>query len=98
MKECNEAFVYMLTNDRGNVLYIGCTTDLRERIYFHKHKIIGGFTKKYNVYRLVYFECYPTMDEARKRERQLKGKNRAKKEQLIRSVNPAFVDLTAKLF
>ena len=51
-----KAFVYMLTNDRGNVLYIGSTMDLKERLDFHKKRLIPGFTKKYNVTKLVYFE------------------------------------------
>jgi hypothetical protein len=50
------AYVYILTNDRGNVLYIGSTEDLQRRMYFHKGRLIAGFTKEYNVHRLVYFE------------------------------------------
>ena len=93
MSDCKEAFVYMLTNDRGNVLYTGCTTDLRERLYFHKKGMIGGFTKKYNVHRLVYFERHPDMASARKREQILKRKNREKKNILIKSLNPSFAEL-----
>ncbi|RDJ93416.1 hypothetical protein B4Q13_22055, partial [Lacticaseibacillus rhamnosus] len=52
----NTAYVYMLTNDRGNVLYVGATDNLKKRLYHHKHGLVPGFTKKYNVHRLVYFE------------------------------------------
>ena len=79
MEYSKEAFVYMLTNDRGKVIYTGCTEDLRKRLYLHKKGMIAGFTKKYNVHRLVYFERHSGMDSARKRERELKGKNRTKK-------------------
>ena len=63
-----EAFVYIVTNDRGNVLYTGCTANLKERVYFHKQGMIPGFTKKYNVSRLVYFERHADMGSARRRE------------------------------
>jgi putative endonuclease len=96
METAKEAFVYMLTNERGKVLYIGCTEDLKGRVYLHKKRMIAGFTKKYNVHRLVYFERHPDMESARKRERELKGKNRSKKELLIKSVNPTFSELDPK--
>ena len=88
-----EAFVYMVTNDRGNVLYTGCTQNLKERVYFHKKGMIPGFTKKYNVSRLVYFERHADMGSARRRERELKGKNRAKKDLLIKSINPSLIEI-----
>jgi putative endonuclease len=92
-----KAFVYILTNDKGNVLYIGCTENLKKRIYHHKHRLISGFTKKYNLHRLVYFEVLPNIEAARVRERQLKGKTRAKKIALIESVNPSWRDLSSEL-
>lgn len=95
MKDCHEAFVYMLTNDRGNVLYIGATEDLKDRLYFHKNRMIPGFTRKYNVHRLVYFERHVDIDAAKRRERELKGKSRLKKDLLIRSTNPTFSDLSS---
>ena len=58
------AYVYMLTNDRGNVLYTGSTQDLRRRVYFHKRRLILGVTSKYNVHRLVYYETHPTFEAA----------------------------------
>jgi putative endonuclease len=90
-------YVYMLTNDRGNVLYIGSTCDLKERISFHKRRLIPGFTKKYNVTKLVYFEKLAGLDEALLREKYLKGKTRKKKDTLIQTINPAFRDLTPDL-
>ena len=91
------AYVYILTNDRQNVLYTGSTSDLRKRIYHHKHRLVPGFTKKYNVHRLIYFEVHSDMTAARLRERQLKGLSRAKKNALIAGVNCERRDLTDEL-
>lgn len=91
------AYVYMLTNDRGNVLYTGFTQDLRQRIYFHKRRLIPGFTSKYKVHRLVYYEVHPTLEAAETREKQLKGKTRAKKNALVESVNPSWSDLSSEI-
>ena len=82
-------YVYMLNNDKGNVLYIGSTEDLRKRVYFHKRRLIPGFTKKYNVHRLVYYETHSSLEAAEVREKQLKGKTRAKKNILVESINPS---------
>jgi len=87
----------MLSNDRGNVLYTGSTGELKKRVYFHKRGLIAGFTKKYNVHRLVYFERQPTIEAAKKREKELKGKTRVKKELLIRAINPKRKDLAFQL-
>ena len=97
MEDAKEAFVYLLTNGRGNVLYTGCTEGLKERIYFHKKGLIPGFTKKYNVHRLIYFERHVDMDSARKRERELKGKSRANKDLLIKSLNPSLSELAPEI-
>lgn len=91
-----ESYLYVLTNDRGNVLYIGSTEDLKKRIYHHKHRLVPGFTKKYNVHRLVYYELHPDKDAARAREKQLKGKSRAKKNALVESINPSWDDLSSQ--
>ena len=96
MEDAKKGFVYMLTNDKGNVLYTGCTENLKERLYFHKKGMIPGFTKKYNVHKLVYFERHADMGSARERERELKGKNRAKKELLIKGINPTFSEIDSK--
>ena len=87
-------FVYILSNAHRTVLYVGCTSDLKKRIYAHKKGLIPGYTKKYNAHRLVYFEQYPDIGQARKREKYLKGKSRAKKIALIQECNPNWKDLT----
>ena len=91
------AYVYILTNYRGNVLYIGSTEDLRTRIDQHNRRLIPGFTQKYNVYKLVYFEEHPNVGSAQTREKQLKGKNRSKKNAIVESVNPQWNDLSSKV-
>lgn len=88
-----QGYVYILSNDDGNVLYTGCTNDLPKRLYHHKHRLIPGFTKKYNVHRLVYCEELPDMDAARQRERTIKQAGRLRREELINSINPEWRDL-----
>ena len=85
----------MLTNFRGNVLYIGSTEDLRTRLGQHKKRLIPGFTQKYNADKLVYFEEHPSLESAELREKYLKGKNRAKKNVIVESLNPKWNDLTS---
>ena len=87
----------MLANKKGNVLYIGATEDLKKRVYLHKGGFVAGFTKKYNVHRLVYFEEHADIEKARERERELKGKTRAKKNAVIQSTNPTMSDLSSKI-
>lgn len=89
----DRGYVYILTNDRLTVLYVGCTNDLKKRLVHHRNRLIPGFTRKYNVRLLVYVEQHPDLDAARLRERQLKGWNRAKKEALIAARNPMRRDL-----
>ena len=96
MKE-KKAYVYMLSNNRGNVLYIGFTEDLKTRLSQHKKRLIPGFTQKYNVHKLVYFEEHPDMESAERREKQLKGKSRAKKDKIMISANPQRIDLASKI-
>jgi len=84
----NRGYVYILTNDRQNVLYVGSTNNLKKRLAHHKLGLITGFTKRYNVHRLVYFEEHPDMAVARRRERQLKGFRRAKKDAIVAATNP----------
>ena len=83
-----ESYVYLLTNKHNNVLYTGVTSDLICRIYEHKHKMQKGFTQKYNVDRLVYYEVCPDIMGAIAREKQIKGWSRKKKEILIKMTNP----------
>lgn len=89
----SQGYVYILMNDRLNVLYVGCTNNLKKRLVHHKRRLIPGFTKRYNVNRLVYFERLPDIAAARLREHQLKGLSRAKKEALVVVANPTRRDL-----
>lgn len=93
----SEGYVYILTNDRMNVLYTGCTNSLKKRVHHHRQRLVSGFTRKYNVHRLVYYERCPGMDEARLRERQIKGLSRAKRVALINSANRLWDDLYSRL-
>ena len=83
-----EYYVYILTNRNRTVLYIGVTNDLKRRLFEHENHLKEGFSDKYNVTYLVYFEIYHSPKEAIAREKQLKGWTRARKEALINSVNP----------
>jgi putative endonuclease len=86
-------YTYIICNDRKNVVYIGVTNDLKSRIVHHKRRLVPGFSKRYNVHRLVYYERCADIQAARKRERQIKGYRREKKKALIDSVNPEWKDL-----
>lgn len=77
----------------STVLYVGVTNDLIKRVYQHKNKLASGFTSKYNINKLVYFEVFENINEAIKREKQIKGGSREKKLKLIQSMNPQFNDL-----
>ena len=90
-------YVYILASVAGT-LYIGVTSDLQRRVYEHQHKLIPGFTSKYNVTQLVYVEETADVQAAIMREKQIKGWTRAKKVALIEAVNPAWVDLSAEWF
>ena len=92
-----EYYVYILSNPY-RTLYIGVTNNLKRRIYEHKHKIVEGFTQKYDMTRLVYFEQTTDIRSAIHREKQLKGWLRAKKITLIESVNPNWQDLSESWF
>ncbi len=92
-----EYYVYILSNPY-RTLYIGVTNNLKRRIYEHKHKIVEGFTQKYDITRLVYFEQTTDIRSAIHREKQLKGWLRAKKITLIESVNPNWQDLSESWF
>jgi putative endonuclease len=87
-------YVYILTNSRNTVLYIGVTNDLARRISEHKLKLIKGFTSKYNVDKLVYYETFSDPNQAIHREKELKGWLRSKKISLINSINLGFKDLS----
>jgi len=85
--------VYILTNKRNGSLYTGSTNDLAKRVWEHKTRAILGFTSKYGVDRLMWFETFNTRDEALNRERQIKGWKRAWKIELIEKANPHWEDL-----
>ena len=87
------SFVYILTNKSDSTLYIGVTADLERRVYEHKNKLINGFTSKYNLSKLVYFEEFYDITDAINREKQLKNWRRDWKIELIKSFNPDFKDL-----
>ena len=84
----------MMTNWNNKVLYTGVTNDLERRIYEHKNKLKQGFTEKYNVNKLVYFEWTSDITSAITRERQIKGWTRQKKNELVKSVNPKWTNLS----
>ena len=86
-------FVYILSSQRNGTLYIGVTSDLLKRIWEHKNKKVDGFTKKYNVDKLVYFEQTENVMSALEREKQLKKWNRSWKIKLIENKNPKWQDL-----
>lgn len=90
-----DGYVYILTNDRLNVMYTGSTGDLKKRIYLHRNRLIEGFTKKYKVVRLVYFEVRSSIEDAALREKQIKGYSRAKKNALVTKMNADWRDLYA---
>jgi putative endonuclease len=86
-------WVYILASALGGTLYVGVTNDLVRRIYEHRMGLVEGFTKKYEVHRLVYFEQYHDVEMAIRREKRLKKWNRAWKIRLIEEANPDWVDL-----
>ena len=89
--------VYMLASKYNGTLYIGVTSNLPQRIYQHREELVEGFSKKYGIKMLVYFEMCDDMVSAIAREKALKGITRAKKIALIESVNPNWEDLIIKL-
>ena len=85
--------VYILASKRDGVLYIGVTSQLADRVSIHKQDLVEGFTKKYSVHRLVYYELHEAMEDAFKRETRLKKWQRAWKVRLIQEMNPEWIDL-----
>ena len=88
-----EYYGYIMTNRYNNVMYIGITNDLKRRVYEHKTGVFEGFTKKYDVHKLVYFEKCHEVTDAIKREKQLKSWRREKKNALVEEVNPDWKEL-----
>ena len=87
-------YVYILANKNSRVLYIGVTNDLQRRIYEHKERLLDGFTKRYNIEKLVYYEATENIKAAIEREKVLKKWSRKKKEWLIERFNPLWMDLS----
>ena len=88
-------YVYLLTNWNDKVMYVGVTNNLERRIYEHKNKLIKGFTEKYNVNKLVYFEETQDVNAAIEREKEIKKWRREKKNQLVNLMNPKRDDLSS---
>ena len=88
-----ESYIYLLANKHNNVVYTGVTSDLIRRVYEHKNKLVKGFTQKYNVDRLVYYEACANIVMAIEREKQIKAWSRKKKDDLINALNPEWDDL-----
>ena len=88
-----QSYMYILFNQRNGTVYVGVTTNLVRRVYEHKNKIVDGFTKKYNVDKLGFYEVFDNVVDAIAREKQIKAGSRKKKLALIESVNPDWKDL-----
>ena len=88
-----KSYVYILTNVTNRVIYVGVTSNLVKRIYEHKNHLLRGFSDKYNLNKLVYFEVFEDINEAIMREKQIKAGSREKKLQLIEKSNSLFDDL-----
>jgi putative endonuclease len=93
----SQYYVYIITNKGNSTLYTGITNDLKRRIYEHKEKLVEGFTKKYNITKLVYYEIYDDAENAINREKQIKGGSRQSKLDLINSLNPNWHELYEEL-
>ena len=87
-------YTYILTSCNNTVMYVGVTGNLKFRLHEHKTGMVDGFTKKYNVSKLVYFETFSDVKNAIEREKQLKGWSRAKKNRLVEKMNPEWKDLS----
>ena len=86
-------YVYIMTNPTRTVLYTGVTNDLRKRVYQHREKLVDGFTNRYNINKLVFYEVTQDVKSAIEREKQIKGGSRTKKIALINAMNPEWDDL-----
>ena len=91
-------YVYILTNKSDKVMYIGVTNNLRRRLYEHKNQLVEGFTRKYHVHKLVYYEAYKEVKDAILREKRLKALLRIRKNELVKTMNPEWKDLSDELF
>ncbi len=94
----HQYYVYLLSNKKDGVLYIGVTNDLERRMFEHKNKLVKGFTKNYNLDKLIYFEQFQYINDAIKREKQLKNWNRRWKIDLVETENQEWKDLSFDWF
>ena len=89
----HQYYVYILSNKNNTTLYTGVTDDLKRRVFGHKNKLVDGFSKRYNLTHLVYYEMCSAVESAILREKQLKAGSRQKKINLINTMNPEWRDL-----
>ena len=94
MNEGKQGYVYILFNERNGTLYTGVTSNLVKRVYEHKIKVVEGFTNRYGVDKLGYYEIHSTIVSAIEREKQIKGGSRKRKLSLIEEMNPEWNDLS----
>ena len=92
-KQFKQYYIYIVTNFENGTLYTGITNDLIRRVYEHREKLVEGFTKKYDLDKLVYYEIYESPEQAILREKQIKGGSRKKKLDLINNFNRDWKDL-----
>ncbi len=92
-----QSYIYIMTNIENGTLYVGVANDLIRRVYEHKNKLIEGFTQKYKLDKLVYYEIFDDIEVAIAREKQLKGGSRKRKLDLINKVNRQWEDLYEKI-
>ena len=92
-KTVHQYYLYILTNKKNGTLYVGVTNNLERRMFEHKHKLVEGFTKKYGLHRLIYFEVFQYVNDAIKREKNIKKWKRNWKINLIEEENPDWEDL-----
>lgn len=90
-------YIYILFNKKQGTLYVGVTSNLVKRIYEHKNKFVEGFTKKYSIDKLGYYEVFDDIRQAIEREKQLKAGSRARKIELIEGMNPEWKDLYSEI-
>ncbi len=93
MKHNKDYYVYFMANNTNVALYIGITSDLIRRVFEHKNKLVKGFTAKYDIDKLVYYEVFDDPENAILREKRLKGSSRARKNKLVNAMNPRWDDL-----
>ena len=91
-------YVYIMTNWNNRVIYVGVTSNLESRVYAHKQKLVDGFTKRYNINKLVYYDQTTDVKAAIEREKQIKGWVRKRKNELVSAMNPGWNDLSTEWF